>query len=554
MLSIPFLSRFRPAGTLAAALLLAAPLVSLADATHDHSAMDAEPLGKVHFPVSCGAAQQAAFDRGVALLHSFGYERAEAAFNAVAAAEPTCGMAYWGAAMSNFHPVWGPSSPAEFDRGKAAAQKAAEVGSADPREKAWIAAIGAFYIEAAPRTHPERVQAFARAMDALAAAYPADSEAQVFDALSMLGVAYNSPPDKTYARQKAAAAKLQALLAAQPEHPGIAHYMIHSFDYPDLAPLALDAARAYAKIAPASPHALHMPSHIFTRLGLWQDSIASNLASAETAYKLVEKAHAGARPFDGLHAMDYLEYAYLQLARDDDARGIVGRVTAAKTFDTPSFAAGYALAAVPARYALERRDWKAAAALTPNAAYPWDKVPYAEAIVHFARAVGAARAGDLVTARAALDRLAAIETALTGQPGFPWATQVKIQRLAAAGWLARAEKKDDEALAGLRAAADLEDTTDKHPVTPGSVLPAREQLADLLRELGRPGEAMAEYDRSLATAPARYNSLLGAAQAARAAGDGKRAAAYGDKLAALCAGSTSERARSAMALAKPAAP
>ncbi|MEO8505817.1 MAG: hypothetical protein ABI609_18120, partial [Acidobacteriota bacterium] len=316
-------------------LALAAP--AAAD-EHDHSSMTAEPLGKVHFPVSCAAAQQPAFDRAVALLHSFGYERAEAAFNAIVQAEPTCGMAYWGVAMTNFHEVWGPPSPAELDRGRAAAEKAAALSSPDARERAWIAAIGSFYIETSPRTHPERVQAYARSMASLAAQFPADSEAQIFDALAMLAVAYNSPPDKTYARQKKAAARLQTLLAQQPEHPGIAHYMIHSFDYPALAPLALDAARAYAKIAPASPHALHMPSHIFTRLGLWQDSITSNLASAETAARLVEQSHPGATAFDGLHAMDYLEYAYLQLARDDEARGIVERAAAAKSFDSPSFA------------------------------------------------------------------------------------------------------------------------------------------------------------------------------------------------------------------------
>ncbi|MGE5232699.1 MAG: hypothetical protein ACM3OB_01190, partial [Acidobacteriota bacterium] len=446
--------------------LLTPPLVAASDPEgHQHAA---ESLGRVHFEVSCGADHQAAFDRAIALLHSFGYEQAAAAFNEIAAARPDCGMAYWGAAMSDFHQVWGPPSEAEWVRGRAAAEKAKQVGAPSERERDWIAALDAYYLESAPRSHPQRVLAYSQAMDGLAAKYPQDHEAQIFHALAILAVAYNSPPDKTYARQKQAAAILSRELKAQPEHPGIAHYMIHSFDYPDLAPLALDAARAYAKIAPAAPHALHMPSHIFTRLGLWQDSIASNLASAETARAIAAKTHPGATSFDGLHAMDYLEYAYLQTARDQEARGVRDGVAQARSFDVPNFAAGYALAAVPSRYALERRAWADAAGLAPApASFPWEKFPYAEAIVHFARAVGAARSGDLGTARSALARLSAIESGLEGQKGFDWATQVKIQRLAAAGWIAHAERQDDAALQSLRAAADLEDTTDKHPVTPG---------------------------------------------------------------------------------------
>jgi len=513
-------------------------------ATHEHHADSAEPLGTVHFANTCAPSQSAAFDRAVALLHSFGYERAENAFSAVASADPKCAMAYWGVAMSNFHPIWGPPSPAEFERGQAAARKARDVVSTDARERAWVDAISAFYIESAPRPHPERVQAFAAAMAKVAAAYPDEDEAQIFNALAILGVAYNSKPDKTYARQKEAHAILQRQLASHPQHPGVAHYMIHSFDYPELAPLALDAAHAYARIAPASPHALHMPSHIFTRLGLWHDSIASNKAAAATSERLVHEAHPGATGFDGLHAMDYLEYAYLQIADDDNAKAIVERVAQATSFDAPTPTAGYALAAVPARYALERRAWKEAAGLTPQpSTFPWDKAPQTEAIVHFARAVGAARSGDGATARAAIERLSAIETALRDQPGFDWATQVKVQRLAAAGWLAYAEKNNDEALARLNEAADLEDTTDKHPVTPGAVLPAREQLADLLRELKQPRLALAAYERSLQDAPARYNSLLGAAEAAHDAGDGKREHELRSQLAKLCAGSSSARAR-----------
>ena len=531
-----------------AILVFATPARADEPAAHEHHADSAEPLGTVHFANTCAPSQSAAFDHAVALLHSFGYERAENAFNAVAVAEPRCAMAYWGVAMSNYHPVWGPQSPAEFERGQAAARKARDLAPADDRERAYVDAIGAFYIESAPRPHPERVQAFAAAMSKLAASYPNDDEAQIFNALAILGVAYNSKPDKTYARQKQAATILQHELATHPQHPGVAHYMIHSFDYPELAPLALDAARAYAKIAPASPHALHMPSHIFTRLGLWHDSIASNKAAAATAERLARETHPGTTPFDGLHAMDYLEYAYLQIADDDGAKAIADRVAQATSFDAPTSTAGYALAAVPARYALERRAWKEAAALTLKpSTFPWDNAPQTEAIVQFARAIGAARSGDGATARAAIERLTAIETALRKQPGFDWAAQVKVQRLAAEGWLAYAEKKNEEALARLNEAADLEDTTDKHPVTPGAVLPAREQLADLLRELGQPRLALAAYERSLQAAPERYNSLFGAAQAAHEAGDRKRETELRAQLAKLCAGSSSARARLANA-------
>ncbi|HUD70919.1 MAG TPA: hypothetical protein VMQ62_03060, partial [Dongiaceae bacterium] len=395
-------------------------------------------------------------------------------------------------------------------------------------------------------THPARVAVFEQAMAGVEKRNPDDHEAAIFHALAILGVAYNAPPDKTYARQKEAAAILNRLLPLEPEHPGIAHYMIHSFDYPEVAELALPAARAYAKIAPAAPHALHMPSHIFTRLGMWPDSIASNLASAAAADAWVARDKPGATAFDALHAMDYLEYAYLQTGRDDAARALVDRAARATSFDAPEFSAGYALAAIPARYALERRAWKDAAAVSARpASFSWDQYPYAEAIVHFARAVGGARSGDLATARAAIAKLASIQAALAGRKGFDWATQVEIQRRAAAGWLARAEKNDDEALKLLSSAADLEDGTDKHPVTPGSILPAREQLADLLADLGRPADALAEYERSLRSAPARFNSFDGAARAAAAAAQPVAAKRYRDLLASVCGGTVPPRALSA---------
>jgi tetratricopeptide (TPR) repeat protein len=535
------------------AMLSLAPAAAPAQPDHDHSHALPEKLGSVHFATSCARAVRPAFERGVALLHSFGYGQASAAFAAVTAQDPGCAMAQWGIAMSNFHVIWGPPTEAEFAAGRVAAQKAAAMPAASERERDYVMAINAFY-QGDGVAHPARVLAFEQAMAKVAERHPEDHEAAIFHALALLGVAYNSPPDKTYARQKQAAEILNRLLPLAPEHPGIAHYVIHSFDYPGLAELALPAARAYARIAPSSPHALHMPSHIFTRLGLWQESIDSNLAAEKAAAQWVAKTHPGATSFDGLHAMDYLEYAYLQIGRDAQARELAQAAAAVRSLDAPSFSAGYALAAIPARYALERGAWKEAAALAVGPpSFPWDKYPYAEAIVYFARAVGAARSGDrddldhLETARAAVAKLSAIQSELLGQKGFDWATQVEIQRRAAAGWLARARKNDDEALTLLRSAADLEDTTDKHPVTPGSVLPAREQLADLLAELGRPGAALAAYEASLQTAPARFRSIWGAAQAAEQSGNAAKAKTYYARLVELVGGSASARTEVAQA-------
>jgi hypothetical protein len=484
---------------------------------------------------------QPTFERGLALLHSFAYVKSATVFEEVSAKDPTCGIAQWGVAMTYFHVIWGPPTEAEFAAGRTAAQKAAAVGAPNARERDYIASIGAYY-QGEALAHPTRVVAFEKAMAGVHERNPADHEAAIFHALAILGVAYNSPPDKTYARQREAAKILNGLLAVEPDHPGIAHYMIHSFDYPELAEVALPAARAYAKIAPSAPHALHMPSHIFTRLGMWKESIDSNLASAQTAQTWLAKTQPGATAFDALHAMDYLEYAYLQTGQDAKARELVDDVNKVTSFDVPQFAAAYALAAVPARHALERRAWKEATALTVQpATFPWAKYPYAEAIVHFARSVGGSRGGDLETARQGLARLTEIQASLKGQKGFDWATQVEIQRREAAGWLARAEKKDAEALALLRSAADLEDSTDKHPVTPGSILPAREQLADLLAEMGQPAAALTEYEASLRSAPARLNSYSGAAQAAERTGKKQQASAFHERMLALCSGSVPAR-------------
>ena len=486
-------------------VLLAQPLF----AQHDHHQHDSDSLGnigRVLFATSCNAAAQGDINTAVALLHSFWYAEAEKAFRKAAAEDATCGMAWWGVAMANYHPVWLPPTPAELKTGAEAAAKAMEIGARTDRERAYIEAINAFYAEAGASPHPARALAYEKAMQSVAEANATDDEASIFYALSLLGTA--SPNDKTYAKQKQAAEILNRVLAKQKDHPGVAHYIIHSFDYPELAPLALSAARAYAKIAPGSPHALHMPSHIFTRLGLWDESIASNLASRQKAHDYVAAHDPQMSSFDELHAVDYLVYAYLQQGRDAEAKKYVDLAAAVKKIDNPNFAAAYAISAAPARYALERRQWKEAAALTVPQNISFANFQYSEANLHFARAIGAARSGDLAIARDAVRRLEQLHQSLVDQKSAYWADQVEIQRLQAAAWLARAEKKDDEALQLARQSADLEGRTEKHPVTPGAIIPARELLAEMLLESGRPADALKEIDLDLATAPNRKNALM----------------------------------------------
>ncbi len=508
---------------------------------HRHSHGDAENFGAVHFPSACRAEARDTFTRAVAQLHSFGYEESRRSFEEVTRLDPSCGIAYWGIAMSWYHPLWAPPGREERAAGRAAAQEAASLGGKTERENAYIQAIGIFYRDSETKDHGTRAEAYGAAMEAMTVRFPDDHEAAIFHALALLGTA--PPLDTTYANQKKAAAILNGLLPLEPRHPGIAHYMIHSFDYPELAADALPAARAYSKIAPSSAHALHMPSHIFTRLGLWPESIDSNLASAESGRQLVAKRHPGAASFDTLHALDYLEYAYLQRGDDRSARAVLEESGKARAFDERSFAAGYALAAIPARWTLERRDWKAASELEiPTADLPWDRFPYAVAITHLARAIGAARSGRVGVARESVAKLTGIQAGLVRSPiagPYDWAMQVEVMRLSAASWLAFAEGRRDEALAAGRSAAELDAKSGKHPVTPGSVLPPRELLGDMLLAMDRPAEALAEYEAALREAPGRFNSLYGAARAAQARGDRASAAkTFGALLAQCVPGST----------------
>ena len=522
------------------ALLLAiatAVFVITVDAQHGDHRHEASELGRINFIVSCTPQAQKQFNRAVAWLHSFEYEEAENAFTEVAAADPRCGMAYWGVAMSNYHPLWAPPTAAELKHGWEAIEKAKAAGVRTQRERDYIAALEVFYKDNDKRDHRTRAFAYHDAMKRLYETNRTDSEAGVFYALTLIATGMMSN-DKTYLREKEAARILNRVLARQPRHPGVTHYLIHSYDYPALAQLALPAARSYAKIAPASAHAQHMPSHIFIRMGLWQEAIRSNI-DAEASARAFARRHNMTGAWDEqLHAMDYLAYAYLQSAQDKLAWGVLYELNRIQNVEPKTFKVAYAFAAIPARYALERRRWDEAAKLELPAntvkMFPWQRFGWAEAHIHFARAIGFARSGDASSARREVEKLASLRDALVIAKGeYDWAKQVEIERQIASAWLAFAEKDHDESLKLMRAAADLDDTTDKHPVTPGAILPAREQLGELLLELKQPAAALTEFETSLRTAPERFNGLYGAARAATAASAQKKARSYYSKLLTL---------------------
>ncbi len=492
-----------------------------------------EKLGTVHFKVSCSPPAQAQFDRAVALLHSFAYADARKAFSGVAETDPSCAMAHWGTAMVSLgNPLVGAQPPEALKAGLEAAQRAKAAGPKTPRERDWIAAIETFYKDHDKVDHRTRSLAYEKAMEALAARYPEDREASVFYALALNMTA--PPTDKTYANQLKAAGILEKVFVEQSNHPGVAHYLIHSYDYPAIAAKGLTAARRYASIAPAAPHALHMPSHVFTRVGSWQESIDSNLSSAAV----------GDQP-QRLHAQDYMVYGYLQQAQDGEAKRVVEdirRVTQVNMKHPVVFAAGYGLTAIPARYALERGRWAEAAALTlPTAEFDWKRFPQAEAVTVFARGLGAARSGNAAGARKEIERLQELHTALVAAKQAYWAEQVEIQGRIVAAWVARAESKVDEALQTMRAAADAADLTEKHIVSPGPLVPARELLGEMLLEAKRPAEALKEFEASQKKEPNRFRGFYGAARAAEMAGDRDKAARNYRELLALSQRADAER-------------
>jgi tetratricopeptide (TPR) repeat protein len=470
-----------------------------------------EELGTVSFPVACNAEAQALMHRGVAMLHSFWFPEARATFEAAAQADAACGIAFWGVAMTHFgNPMAGGSGPQGQASGWDAAQRAAQMGARSDRDRAYVDAGLALFRDHATRSNRERMVAYQAALAGIVERHPEDTEAKIFHGIFMVATA--SPTDLTFAQQRQAAEVLVDLYAAQPQHPGLAHYIIHAFDSPTLAGNALEAARRYADIAPAAPHALHMPSHIFTRLGYWDESIASNRRSAD-----LEPTPGGKS-----HPLDYLVYAYLQQGRDPLALAAMQEIAGSTAGEyIAGTLGGYNALAMPARYALERDDWATAAQLEVIST-----APAAEAVTRFARALGAARSSQTAAARTELTALEALVTALRAQNDAYWSLVVDAQRLAVSAWIAHAEGRQGEALDLARRAADQEEQVEKHPVTPGPLIPARELLGDLLMVHGLPAEALAAYETTLEREPNRARTLVGAARAARAAGEVEVARRY----------------------------
>jgi len=503
---------------------VAAPLIVLAVATASVAAgQQRDRLGKVEFANSCSPAVQEKLLGGIAMLHSFYYSATQRAFEEVAVEDNSCAIAAWGYAsilMSN--PLQGiGASPKSAQQAQAAIDKGRQMGAKTPRERDYLEAVAAYYENFAGRPERERQLARAKAYEALAAKYPDDDEAQIFYALYLAGT--QTASDQTYAAYLKAAGILEKQFAKHPDHPGVAHYLIHSYDAPPIAQQGVPAARRYASIAPDAPHALHMPSHIFTRVGEWADAATTNRRSADAAKRSND-------PDDALHALDYMAYAYLQLARDGDARKTWDEARTLTTGINPARAtAYYALAAMPARLVAERGAWREAADLVPSPS----NFPFTEAMTHFARAVGAARRGDPAAAQKDVETIEVLRDRLKAAKSEYWATEGEVMRLASIAWVALAQKRTEEALGLMRQAADVEDKSEKNIVTPGRLLPARELLGDMLLELKRPAEALKEYEASQHREPSRYRGLYGAGQAAAQSGNRDKARQYFTKLVGL---------------------
>ncbi|MCE7913103.1 MAG: hypothetical protein DYH15_00185 [Nitrosomonas sp. PRO4] len=508
-----------------------------ADEGHHAANFSEEKLGKVHFPVSCNPAAQAQFNQAVAMLHSFWYDEAVKTFGQVTVSDPSCAMGYWGIAMSHYHQLWAtPPTAAELQAGRQALQKAAQLNIKTEREKAYLAATEALYQADTQADYAARKLAYQNAMQKVWLNNPDDRESAVFYALALISTA--SPQDKTYANPKKALGLLQKVLEAEPNHPGVAHYIIHSSDYPELANLGLDAARTYTQIAPAVPHALHMPSHIFIRLGHWHDAAQSNLSAYHAAKDYARENALTATWDQQFHFMDYMMYAYLQTGQTSKAKEILEELRAIKKAQPENTTAAYALAAIPARYAVERGEWLEATELQVSPAdFPWSQFGWCEAITHFARGLGAARSGKAVVARSSLQRLEQLRDNDKAANKNYTAEQIEIQRLAVAAWIAHAEGKAQAAQTLMRAAADREDATEKDNVTPGAIIPARELLGELLLALKQPDAALHEFEQSLTRTPNRRNAIFHAAKAAEQAGDKEKARNYEEQFRRLTASS-----------------
>lgn len=490
------------------AFMLAVPATA-EDTEHHHSHPAPEKLGAVTFATSCNPTVKPAFDRALALLHSFAYTVSEQAFRDVSTRDPDCAMAHWGMAMTHYHQLWEPPSGNELREGAAQIKRATDIPGGSGRERQFIDALAQYY-RGADNTPAVRAERYAQAMEGVARRNPEDAESQIFYALALIATA--PPADKTHSNQKRAADILEPIYSLQPQHPGLAHYLIHAYDSAELAPRGLAAARAYSLIAPSAPHALHMPSHIFTRLGLWGDSIASNVAARAAA-------HAQGDLGDELHAMDYLAYAYLQSGRYAEAEQLVVAVSSMKDPPVSEFKVGYAASAIRVRFAVERHDWDRASELEPLPGSP----PQFAAIAYWARALGRARAAVPSSADADVDKLQACLTELRASGDEYWATQVEVMFKEAQAWRLASKGETDAAVIDLRSAADEEDAVEKLPVTPGPIVPAREQLGELLLGLKNPDLALKEFKAALVLAPRRRGALVGAVEAAEQLGDTKTA-------------------------------
>ena len=497
-------------------------------------------FGSVDFEMICNNKVKKDFNLAVELLHSFEYDEAEKQFSKIIEEAPECAMAYWGVAMSNFHPLWNPPTEAELQKGARSIAIAKSISAKSARESGYINAIGLFYKDWDKTDHHTRCIYFEKAMEELHIKYPDDHEAAIFYALALDAAA--DTRDKSYANQKKAAAILNALYVIEPNHPGIIHYLIHTYDYPELAVLGLPAAKRYADVAASSSHALHMPSHIFTRLGLWDDDIHLNLRSIASAKCYAESAHIPGHWADELHALDYLVYAYLQKGENKLAGDQVEYLKAIKAVYPADFKVAYAFAAIPSRYCLENKNWKEAADLQiPPANFSWKAFPWQESIIHFARLLGAVHIENFGAAKSELAKLNELHDALVNQKDFYKSKKVEIQIKAGEAWSQFESADKAGALNMMKLAAAMEDSTEKHPVTPGEVIPARELLGDMLLQANQNAEALNAYESVLQKNPNRFNSLYGAGRAAEKLGDEQKAVFYFKQLLTITDAANSDR-------------
>ena len=503
-------------------------------------AQPGKQFGQVEFAFSGNENIKSDFNLGIALLHSFEYDEAEKVFAGIIEKEPACAMAYWGVAMCNYHPLWTTPSVPELKKGAKAIEIAGSIQQKTKRETAYIAALASFYKDWEKVEHKIRSANFERSMQKLYKGFPGAKEAAAFYALALDAIA--DPTDKSFKNQKKAGAILTALYPNEPSHPGIAHYIIHTYDYPELAALALPVARKYASIAPSSAHALHMPSHTFTMLGLWDECIQSNLASVAAAKCYAEESGIKGHWDEELHGMDYLVYAYLQTGENDLAQKQWDYLKTMKSVFPVNFKVAYAFAAIPSRFLLENKNWKAAANLPIQPVdFPWKNFPWQKANIHFTRLMGAVHTGEPNAARSELEQLNLLHDTLTAQQDNYKANQVQIQIKASAAWIAYKEGNEPKALTLMNEAAELEDKTEKHPVTPGAAVPARELLGDMLLLMNQPEKALDAYEANLKKHPNRFNGLYGAGLAAEKSGYTEKATRYYSQIVKITSQSNSQR-------------